>query len=163
MATLLEDIKKQSSWTVKAFKSDGIELDYSVNSLLEIDRFIQKYTNNGRPIRGGRLSKNFGGIIFSISAYIGETLIKTVPDSKWITNDEDPQGEVNISVQLGNGNTCWPGQRIIKRVMNGLEDGIYPYAYKLTENTLNEKFDESFWKIENEIKPIEPKKPWWKF
>jgi len=163
MATLLEDIKTQTDWTVKAFKSDGIELDYSIKSLLEIDRFIQKYTKDGQPIKGGRLSKNLGGIIFSISAYIGETLIKNVPNSKWITDDNDPQGEINIAVKLGDGTTCLPGQRIIKRIQNGLEDGIYPYGHNLTEKTLNEKFDKVFWKIETEVQPMEPKKPWWKF
>lgn len=39
MATLLEDIKKYSSWTIKIFKSDGVELDYSMNSLIETKIF----------------------------------------------------------------------------------------------------------------------------
>jgi len=162
MATLLEDIKKQSQWTVRAFQSDGMELDYSISSFLEIDRFIQKHTKDGQPIKGGRLSKNLGGIVFSISAYIGETLIKNMPNSKWIT-DDDPSGEINIAVKFEDGTLCWPAQRLIKRIRNGLEDGIYPYGHSLTEKTLSEKFDKSFWKIEKEIKPIKPKKPWWIF
>lgn len=163
MATLKEDILKYSDWIVKAFKEDGLNLDYSINSLMEIDKFVQMHTKDGQPIKGRRLSKNLGGIIFSLGAYIGETLIKNVPNSKWITNDNDPQGEINIAVELGDGTTCFPGQRIMKRIQNGLEDGIYPYGHSLTEKTLNEKFDQSFWKIEEEIKPLEPKKPWWKF
>ncbi len=163
MATLLEDIKKQSDWTVKAFKSDGIELDYSMGSLIEIDRFIQKYTKDGQPIKGGRLSKNFGGIIFSIGSYIGETLIKNVPDSKWISDDNDPNGEVNIEVYLADGTRCWPIQRLVKRIQNGLEDGIYPYGVSLTNKKADEKYDGAFWKIETEVQPMEPKKPWWKF
>lgn len=163
METLAEDIKAQSDWIVKAFKEDNWNLDYSIGSLMEIDRFIQKYTEHGRPIKGGRLSKNLGGIVFSISAYIGETLIKNVPNSKWITDDDDLNGEINITVEFGDGTTCFPGQRIIKRIQNGLEDGIYPYGHNLTEKTVNEKFDKEFWEIENKIKPIEPKKAWWKF
>jgi len=163
MATLLEDIKKQSDWTLKAFKSDGIELDYSIGSLIEIDRFIQKFTKDGQPIKGGRLSKNLGGTIFSISAYIGETFIKNVPSSKWITDDNDPKGEINIAVQLGNGITCFPAQRLIKRIQNGLEDGIYPYGVRVTNQKADEKYDGAFWGIEEEVKPMEPRKPWWKF
>ena len=163
MASLLEDIKKQSDWTVKAFKSDGIELDYSIGSLIEIDRFIQKYTKDRKPIKGGRLSKNLGGIIFSISAYIGETLINNAPNLKWITDDKDPQGEINIAVELEDGTTCFPGQRLIKRIQNGLEDGIYPFGVSVTDQKADDKYDGAFWKIEKEVQPMEPKKPWWKF
>ena len=163
MATLLEDIKKQSEWTVKAFQTEGMKLDYSLESLLEIDRFVQKYSKNGQPIKGGRLSKNLGGIIFSMAAYIGETLIKNVPNSHWVTHDNDPYGELNIMVELGNGNICWPGQKLVKRIQNGLEDGIYPYAIFLTDTKQDSKYDGAFWRIATEVPPIEPKKPWWRF
>lgn len=163
MPTLKEDILKYSDWIVKAFAEDGLKLDYSIDSLMEIDKFIQMHTINGNPIKGRRLSKNMGGIIFSLSAYIGETLIKNIPDSEWITDDNDPKGEINISVKLGNGITCYPGQRMIKRIQNGLEDGIYPYGYVLTKQILNKEFNQSFWKIEEEVTPLPPKKPWWKF
>jgi hypothetical protein len=163
MATLLEDIKKQSDWIIKAFKADGMDLDYSIGSLMEIDRFVQKNAKDGQAIKGGRLSKNLGGIVFSIASYIGETLIKNVPNSKWITDDNDPQGEINITVELGDGTKCWPAQRMIKRIQNGLEDGIYPYGHSLTSEFTNEESDKSFWDIEKDVKPMEPKKPWWKF
>ncbi len=97
------------------------------------------------------------------SLAIGETIIKNVPNSEWITDDDDPNGEINIEVKLGNGTRCWQGQRVIKRVQNGLEDGIYPYGHHLTKEFTNEEYDESFWNIKAEIKPFERKKPWWKF
>ena len=56
MATLLEDIKTQSDWIVKAFKSDNFNLDYTVHSFIEIDRFINMHAKNGQPVPGGRLS-----------------------------------------------------------------------------------------------------------
>jgi hypothetical protein len=40
MATLLEDIKKQSDWIVQAFAADKFELDYSVESFKSIDNFF---------------------------------------------------------------------------------------------------------------------------
>ncbi len=163
MATLLEDIKKQSDWIVKAFKSDGIELDYSMGNLIEIDRFIHKYTKNGQPIKGGRLSKNFGGILFSIGSYVGETIIRNTVDSKWITDDNDPNGEVNIEINLAGGTRCWPIQKLMKRVQNGLEDGIYPYGVSITNKKADKKWDGAFWRIESEVQQMKPKKPWWKF
>lgn len=141
----------------------GVELDYSIGSLVEIDRFIQKYTKDGQPIKGGLLAKNLGGIIFSIGSYIGETLIKNVPDSKWVTDDNDPNGEVNIEVNLANGTRCWPVQRLMGRIKNGLEDGIYPYGVSATDKKADEKYNGAFWRIKTEVQPIEPKKTWWKF
>ena len=162
MATLKEDIKKQSEWTVMAFKTDGYKLDYSIHSLIEVDKFLQKNLTNGRPKRGGRLSKNFGGVIFSISSYVAETLLKNIPESKLVTDDDDPKGEVNFSVEFGD-TVCWPGQRVIKRIQNGLEDGIYPYARAVAVNYISDKFDESFWEIGKDEDSNQDSKPWWKF
>ncbi|MDP4164364.1 MAG: hypothetical protein Q8898_14785 [Bacillota bacterium] len=160
MATLIEDIKTQSDWIVRAFKSDDLNLDYTIRSFIEIDKFISKHTKNGQAIEGGRLNTNFGPILFSIGAYVGETIIKVAPGSKWVTNDEDPQGEINAEIKLPDGGTIWPIQRVIKRVRNGPEDSIYIYGFKFTENFVNEPFDSSYWTIQREN---DSTKPWWKF
>ncbi|MCV9931451.1 hypothetical protein OIU80_04090 [Flavobacterium sp. LS1R47] len=163
MGTLKEDIRKQSDWIIKAFEVDGYKLDFSIASLMEIDLFFEKNLVDGRPKRRGRLSKNYGGIIFSISSYVAETLIKNVSGSKLITDDKDPHGEINFSIEFPNGMVCWPGQRIIKRIQNGLEDGVYPYGYELTKEYIPEKFDDSFWNIGKKTNNVESVKPWWKF
>jgi len=52
---------------------------------------------NGKPTKNGRLSgQGFGPILFSIGAYVGETVVKNVKGSKWITDDNDPQGEIDL-------------------------------------------------------------------
>jgi hypothetical protein len=57
MATLKEDIKKQSDWIVKAFAADNFKLDYTIDSFIEIDRFFNKNMQNGQPKKEGRLAK----------------------------------------------------------------------------------------------------------
>jgi len=163
MGTLKEDIKTQSDWIVKAFNEDNLNLDYSIKSLVEIDKFFQLHSNNGQPIKGGRLSKNLGLICFSLASYIGETFIKNVPESTWKTDDEDPQGEFNLSIELPNGTECFPAHRVMKRLKNGLEDGIYPYGHQITKDITGQEFDKSFWAIQETVKPLEPKKSFWKF
>ena len=54
MATLKEDIKKQSEWIIKAFKEDGFNLDGTIESIIEVDRFFTKNLKNGKPKKGGR-------------------------------------------------------------------------------------------------------------
>lgn len=81
---------------------------------------------------------------------------------EWITDDNDPQGEVNVAIKLPNDMIIWPVQRTMNRFKNGFEDSIYPYARVLLKDFINEPSDQSFWQIndENNSKMI---KPWWKF
>lgn len=162
MATLKEDIIKQSDWIIKAFESDGYKLDYSIHSFIEIDRFFEKNLINGKPKRGGRLAKNFGAILFSISSYIAQTFIKNIPNSNIVTDDGDVNGEINFSVELSDGTICFPAQRVMKRVKQGLEDSIYPYGYEIAKDFINESFDDAFWEIGGNQELEEDLKPWWK-
>ncbi len=164
MATLKEDIKTQSDWIVKAFAADNFKLDYTIDSFIEIDRFFNKNMKNGQPKKGGRLAKKgFGPILFSIGSYVGETIIKNVKGAEWITDDSDPQAELNVSMKLPDETEFWPIQRVLKRFQNGSEDSIYPYGYSLTKEFTNLPFNEQFWILTAETDEPETKKPWWKF
>lgn len=50
---------------------------------------------------------------------------------KWITDDSDPQGEINIAVKLSNGTVIWPVLRCLKRCKQGCEESIYAYLFAL--------------------------------
>ena len=166
MATLLEDIKTQSDWIVQAFAADNFKLDYSVESFKSIDDFFDQHANNGKAKPNGRLSKNLGPILFSIGSYVGETIIKNVPGSVWITDDKDPLGEVNVSMKLPDGTTIWPMQRVINRFRNGSEDGIYAYgsvvAKEISQGDYWEKIKETSSRAAS-AKQKGNNKPWWKF
>jgi hypothetical protein len=161
MGTLNEDIKIQSDWIVKAFTADKLKLDYTVESFIELDKFFNKHSANGQAVAGGRLSKDLGSIIFSIGAYIGETIIKTVPGTEWKTEDGDPMSEMNASIKLPNGTEVWPMQRVMKRFKNGDEDSIYPYAHSVTKEFTNKSFNDEFWTLTRVEK--KESKPRWKF
>jgi hypothetical protein len=164
MATLKQDIKKQSDWIVKAFAADKFKLDYSMDSLIEVDRFFVKNMKNGKPKKGGRLAKKgFGPILFSVGSYVGETIIKNVKGSKWITDDSDPEAELNVSLKLPNGGEIWPIQKVMKRFQNGSEDAIYPYAHAVTNEFTKQPFNEKYWTLTAENNEPDKTKPWWKF
>jgi hypothetical protein len=162
MASLVEDIKMQSDWIIKAFSSDGIKLDYSIRSFKEIDRFFLIHSKNGKAVKRGRLSKNTGPILFSIGAYVGETLINTVPGTVWQADDNDPQGELNVSIKFPDASTVWPIQKVIKRFQNGSEDSIYVYGHHVTRDFTKDEFDSSYWDMERELTE-QSNKSWWKF
>jgi hypothetical protein len=60
MAKLLQDIKTQSNLIIKAFAADKVNLDYSVQSLIEIDIFFNKHAREGKAAKGGASRKILG-------------------------------------------------------------------------------------------------------
>ncbi len=162
MATLLQDIKTQSEWITKAFAADKLNLDYTIHSFIEIDKFFNKHSKGGKPVKGGRLKQNLGPIIFSIGSYVGQTIIKNVPGAVWQTDDNDPEGEITASIKFPDETIIFPMQRIMKRFQNGPEDAVYVYGYQLTKDYIDEPFDQSFWNIASQ-EDNKPQKPWWKF
>jgi hypothetical protein len=142
MATLKEDIKTGSNWISTALKSSGYKADFSPKSLKEIDRFFNEQSKDGKPTDKGLLSKQLGNRLFCIGSYIGEVIRRKV-GGEWITNDSDPQGEINITLKTPDGTQMWPVQRVMKRLQNGAEDSIAAYG--------------SFIRTDNS------KKPFWKF
>ncbi|GAA3911897.1 hypothetical protein GO495_25740 [Chitinophaga oryziterrae] len=159
MGKLQEDIKSQSDWIVKAFASDGYNLDYTIDSFIQIDLFFKHNMKDGKPIKGGRLpTTGFGPVLFSIGAYVGETIINHIPGAVWITDDDDPEGEMKISIKFPNGAEIWPINKIFNRFRNGSEDSIYPYGYILSKDFTEQEFNQKFWAL-----TAETKKSWWAF
>ena len=127
ISTLRQDIVTAKDWIALALNSSNYSADFSLDSLKEIDRFFDE-----QNVPGGLLSKNGGQRIFALGTYIGEVIINDV-GGEWLTDDNDPNGEMNIAVKLNNGNIIWPVQKAMKRFLNGIEDSIYDYACLLKE------------------------------
>lgn len=159
MPQLTEDITACSEWIVTCFASIDLHLDYSIDSMLHIDAFLEKNIAGSQPLPGTVLASNFGQILFGLGAYLGETIIRHAPGAQWVTDDEDPKGEINASILFPDGSQIWPMMRIIKRAQNGLEDAVYPFAYELTKTASGAPFNPLFWQIGK----LEKKKPWYKF
>lgn len=117
--TILEDIAAASGWIVEAAASAGYRLDYTLDSMKEIDRFFDE--QNGPD---GILSSNRGGIIFALGAYVGQTAIKLY-GGQWLGGDTP--GEANAAVQLADGSFIFPVEKCVERCRNGAEDGLFPY------------------------------------
>lgn len=125
---LQEDIKKAYEWIAMALSSSGYNnVDFSLESLKEIDRFFDDHTENGQEKAGGLLSENRGMRLFAIGSYVGEVLRRHY-GGEWVTDDNDPKGEINIAVHIENGTILCPVQRVIKRFVKGREEGIYLYG-----------------------------------
>jgi len=127
---MLIDIQKADEWIVQCFRTEGTDLDHSIGSVQHIEEFFLKYSKDGEAVSGSPLSQALGQICFGLGAYIGNTLIRNV-GGDWNVGEDD---EIGIEVSLDNGNTCWPVQRVMKRLKNGPEDNVYHYAVVIADS-----------------------------
>jgi hypothetical protein len=125
---VVKDAKEAAEWIATALSSSGYKADFTLQSLKEIDRFVDDQTQNGRPRPGGLLAEDFGARVFALGAYVGE-VIRRLGEGQWYGNDSDREAEINIQVRLKSAGIIWPMQRVMKRITNGREDGIYAYGY----------------------------------
>jgi hypothetical protein len=149
MGTIIEDAKKASTWIATALSSSGYVADFSAASLWQVDRFFDDHAQDGTAKPGGLLAQDLGSRLFAVGAYIGE-VIRRERGGQWIADDDDPQAEINIALQLPDGAICWPVQRAMKRFKNGSEDGIAAYGLGMG--------------LAIGAKPGRPSgRPWWRF
>jgi len=124
---IVKDAVEAGQWMAEELSSSGYKADFTLDSLKEIDRFVAEQAPGGNPKPGGLLSDHLGARIFALGAYVGE-VIRRQGDGQWRGDDTDPKGEINLAIQLKSGTIFWPMQRIMKRIKNGPEDGIYAYG-----------------------------------
>lgn len=117
--TLAQDIPVAADWVAGALNASGYRADYTLESMKELDRFFDE---QNRP--GGILSQNRGQILFALGAYVGQTAIR-LWGGRWLTDDSDPEGEINIAVELPGGPRFWPVVRCMKRCKLGPEESLY--------------------------------------
>jgi hypothetical protein len=131
---LSEDIKTSSEWLIKAMNLSGYRLDLSIKSLKEIDRFFADNLDDElhQPKKDSVLSRNTGAKLFAIGSYVGETIINDY-GGQWVTDDNDPYGEINIAVRLNDNSLIWPVQRVMGRCFMGVENNIYVYGIALKQ------------------------------
>jgi hypothetical protein len=134
MPNIKEDISKASDWIAAALRSSGYNVDFSVQSLQEIDRFYDEHTVNGAPRPNGLFATDLGSRIFAVGSYVGE-VIRRAKGGEWNGDDSDPQVELHVELRLKDGTLCWPTQRAMNRLRNGREDGIVAFAQGLGVST----------------------------
>lgn len=130
-ARLEDDIHIAAQWISTALQSSGYDADFTPQSMQEVERFFDEQTKDSRAIPGGLLSQDYGRRLFALGSYCGEVLRREL-GGNWVTDDNDPNGEINVTLELGNNVICWPVQRVMKRV-NGRENSLVHWAISLRD------------------------------
>jgi hypothetical protein len=127
---IVKDAMDAAEWMAKVLSNWGYKADFTLDSLKEVDRFLDEQVLEGNPKPGGLLSRNMGAHVFALGAYVGK-VIRRQGNGHWQGNDGDDHPEITLAVRLKSGDVFWPTQRVIKRFKNGAEDGIFVYGFAL--------------------------------
>jgi hypothetical protein len=129
---IVADAQKSADWIANALLSEGYEVDFSLESLKEIDRFFDDHAPDGAIKPNGLLSRDLGARVFGIGSYAGEVLRREF-GGDWQGDDDDPQAEINLTLKLPDGALLWPVQRVMKRCQVGREESVFVYGSLATQ------------------------------
>lgn len=117
---------------------EGVSLNYSVESLKEIDRIVislrEKQGNDPKP---------FENVLFMLGAYVGEVYIRNFEGSQWIEAPKEffevgAARESDIWLKGIDGSFYNPIGKVYKLMLNGEEDSVYHlYNYIVSKNENN--------------------------
>ncbi|OEJ13177.1 hypothetical protein BFL38_00975 [Brachyspira hampsonii] len=96
-----EELSRASDWISNFLMREGYHADYTIESLLEIDKFFKEKIN---LVLERDDNRNF---IFSISAYIGEVIRKKFNGHWDLSRDIDLDDET-IGISFKNYKTIYP-------------------------------------------------------
>jgi len=146
MKTVRENILNNTTGIVEYFKSKRILLDYSIDSFRSIDIFIdQQKSSKESPESSSNFSES---MLFSLGAYIGETIVRNVANSSWVIDDDSQHENKNPIIKLSNGRLIDPVEQVINRFNHGATYELYAFGATIH----NEVSKETYWsKLNNDL------------
>ena len=170
MEEKLRELKNACEYLVQQYASINISLNYTPESVKELDRLFNDEFKDGEPINpDSAFAKRQGIIMTGVAAYLAEVFLKNSVNSKMEIDTGDKSWYVNFQVISANGWSVEPGQRVIKRKLEGEESNFYDYVVVMLQyfnQTEKDKSKSNTKASETQINKgsiLENKKPWWKF
>jgi len=109
-----------------AWNVDHVKLDYSPQSLAEVDRIVGGFHSEGLS------PEQVGSTVFSFGCYVGEVFVRHA-DAHWRSAAETPMAELSgfpLVIELGKSSHCNPIGKVFKRLENGEADSL-PYFFQM--------------------------------
>ena len=120
-----------------------IDLDFSVNSLKEVDRAIRRMRREGTD--AGQIATT----LFGFGCYVGEVFVRNGRGRWRLTQETDFQGSTKspMVVELGTNSFCDPIFKVFSRFAHARQDGL-PHFYRVHTRALPDAPGKTgdFWK-----------------
>ena len=134
MGKILEDIDESAHWIRNAFSSLGVNLDFSLASLKEVNKFIESEFKEGKPREGSIVKPDPGAIIFALGSYLGEVILTEAGKGRWLPNSDNEEDEINIRIEIDERYVAWPMIKMMEKVKDPKVD-LYIYASEFLKFT----------------------------
>ena len=121
-------IHQSAEWLENAMKKEGVSLNYSLESLIELDQFIENQLLNDSPKPEGFLGQQLSSKVMAIGAYLGQVIIKHGLGARWHQGKKTNMGQFNAVIAGTNGWTFNPVIQVMRRIEQGPSENLYVYA-----------------------------------
>jgi hypothetical protein len=139
-AQVAADASASAESIARALSSAGYNADFSLESLKEVDRFLDDHAPDGLGNDGGLLSQNRGPRIFALGSYVGE-VIRRAAGGQWRGDESDPQTEIDVELRLKNGVSLRPVQRVMNELESASAGGMYAYGRAAVQSQSQDRAD----------------------
>ncbi|MDO6432710.1 hypothetical protein Q4E93_19040 [Flavitalea sp. BT771] len=110
-------------------QNEGIELDYSVDTIDFVDKFLQRFSDEGLSVN------DFAETIFIAGSYVGQVMVNN-NEGLWVAQAEAglPEGVtmMPLVIKLPNGTITDPIAKAFKRFHFGESDDLKYYYHVFT-------------------------------
>lgn len=106
---------------------EGVALDYSPESLKDVDKILLRFHEDGMRVR------YIADPLFCIGCYVGEVMCRRL-GARWVDPPNQMMGMFPV-VLIGSDNYSAPISKVYKHVMNGAEDSVY-FFYRAVESDM---------------------------
>jgi hypothetical protein len=135
MGTIYEDIATAADAVAEELTGHGYALDFSLDSLREVDRFFDDNSAPGIDKDDSLLADRLGPWMFSLGAYAGEVVRREIGGRwRWEGADDDKAAATDTELVLIDDSMIFPFQRMWKRLMNGPVDSIDEWGREMVQS-----------------------------
>ena len=154
-----QELQKAIEFVRQTFAEKKVNLDYSPASVKNLDTLFDNEFRKGQ-LRNpdGSFAKFQGLILTGVSGYLANVIIKNSGNSQLAIDANDEKWFMNFKVVSSSGQSVQPGLRVVKRMLQGEEMGLYAYAI----TSIKYLNPGAQLPVETAGTATVAKKPWWK-
>jgi hypothetical protein len=125
VGNIYDDIAAAAESIAVELTGHGFRLDFSLESLAEVDRFFDQNSALDADTTDSLLIARLGQWLFGLGSYCGEVVRREIGGSwRWEGLNDDKAADTDTELVLVDGSIIFPLQRVWKRLMSGEEESM---------------------------------------
>lgn len=107
----------------------GVDLDFSLDSVSDLDGFFDEFDPAGAPLPEGRGPGSLHHILFALGVYLGEVIIRESGAAEWAPSADDVEDPWQAHLKgLTTDYSAYPISKVLRRYEEGAEHNLSDFA-----------------------------------